>query len=432
MQAERSQLVMGVPASERATFRPVVAVGYGPRCVPVMQVVEAAAGLCDLVWLVDGGLPEMVQMHELLSRFGPVVDISGPDPVDAVAASHPDGLVTLLDAGMVQLAQVAERIGLPFHTAATAGALTDKALQRDVLRQAGLPGPGCYVVPPGDASEAVQAVGDHLSWPAILKPRSAQGSRYTFLAAGPAEAVRLLDALGPDRREMVLEDYLVGDPGRTSLPYADYVSVESLVAGGVVSHVAVTGRFPLAENFRETGFFIPAALQPGEQGAVLDLATMAIKALGVTVGCLHTEIKFTPVGPRLIEVNGRVGGGVPEMIDRAAGVPLLEWMLRVALAEPLHIDGPVECQRVGYRFFLQPPAMSATVRAIDGLDIVSDHPGVDAVSVHQGPGAALDWRDGTRTHIIAVVGSARDYEELLAVDQLLHREVSVTYSEARV
>ncbi|HEX4220076.1 MAG TPA: hypothetical protein VHZ02_16980 [Acidimicrobiales bacterium] len=27
--------------------RPLVAVGYGPRCVPVMQLAEAAAGLCD-------------------------------------------------------------------------------------------------------------------------------------------------------------------------------------------------------------------------------------------------------------------------------------------------------------------------------------------------------------------------------------------------
>jgi len=27
--------------------RPLVAVGYGPRCVPVMQVTEAAATICD-------------------------------------------------------------------------------------------------------------------------------------------------------------------------------------------------------------------------------------------------------------------------------------------------------------------------------------------------------------------------------------------------
>ena len=37
-------------------------------------------------------------------------------------------------------------------------------------------------------------------------------------------------------------------------------------------------------------------------------------------------------------------------------------------------------------------------------------PGVDTISVHQGPGADLDWRDGSRTHIMAVVGSTEDYD----------------------
>ena len=414
-----------------AASLPTVAIGYGPRCVPVMALAEAAAGVCDLVWLIDGRLPEMAEMVPLLRRFGPVVDLGGLGPEAAraaVDACHPDGVVTLLDAGMAPLAVIAGHLGLPFHSPAAALALTDKAAQREALRLAGIPGPACRPVPSGDATDAVAAVAGEVSWPAILKPRSAQGSRYTFLAADPAAAGGLLDALGPDRPGMVLEGYLGGDPQRDSRPFADYVSVESLVALGVVSHVAVTGRFPLAENFRETGFFIPAALGPADVAAVLDLATAAIVALGITTGCLHTEIKFTADGPRLIEVNGRVGGGVPEMLDRAAGVPFLEWALRVALGEALRIDGPVDCERIGYRFFLQPPAVSATVRAIDGMDALSDHPGVDSVSVHRGPGASLDWRDGTRTHIIAVVGSAADHDELLAVDRLLHHEVSVTYS----
>jgi hypothetical protein len=37
--------------------RPLVALGYGPRCVPVMQLAEAAAGLCDLLWMIDTAVP---------------------------------------------------------------------------------------------------------------------------------------------------------------------------------------------------------------------------------------------------------------------------------------------------------------------------------------------------------------------------------------
>ena len=270
-----------------------------------------------------------------------------------------------------------------------------------------------------------------MGWPAVLKPRSAQGSRYTFLARDRAELDNLLVALGPGRPDMVLEGYLPDDPARAGDPYAGYVSVESLVADGVISHLALTGRFPPAENFRETGFFIPAALDAESRSAVLDLATRAIHALGVQTGCLHTEVKFTPDGPRIIEVNGRVGGGVPEMLERAAGVSLLDLTLRVALGEPVSVDGPVATDRIGYRFFLQPPTVSATVTAIDGINDFSDRAEVDTVSLHQAPGAALDWRDGSGNHIVAVVGSTDDEQQLQAAYRLLHQEVTVTYSDVR-
>ena len=399
-----------------------------------MQLAEAAAGVCDLLWMIDGAQPGMPEMAELLQRFGPVVDLGGlgvAQMATLLSAHEPDALVTYLDTGMVAYAELAEALGLPFHSPATAAALTDKSRQRQVLAAAGLDMPPCHVVRPdqreGDLAHAESEVG----WPAILKPRSAQGSRYTFLARDRAELDRLLTALGPDRPDMVLEGYLADVPARAAASYAAYVSVESVVASGVISHLALTGRFPLAENFRETGFFIPAALEEGEQASVLALATAAIEALDIRIGCLHTEIKFTPGGPRIIEVNGRVGGGVPEMLERAAGIPLLEYTLRIGLGEEIRVSGPVATERIGYRFFLQPPAVSATVAAIDGIDKVSDFPGVDTISVHQGPGADLDWRDGTRNHIMAVVGSAADYAELAAVNRLLLQEVTVTYADVK-
>jgi len=56
---------------------------------------------------------------------------------------------------------------------------------------------------------------------------------------------------------------------------------------------------------------------------VPDLATAATKALRVRTGFLHTEIKVTPSGPRVIEVNGRLGGGLPNLLQQAAGFDLL-------------------------------------------------------------------------------------------------------------
>jgi biotin carboxylase len=398
-----------------------------------MLVAEAAASMCDLLWMVDGSLSEMDQMTDLLNRFGPVVDISGLTAEqicqELLPAYRPDGLVTYLDANMATYAQVAESLELPFHSPGSALALTDKAVQRRVLDEAGLPMPASHVLSPEQSEGGLATIESEVGWPAVLKPRSAQGSRYTFLVRDGDDLDRLLRALGPERPDMVLEGYLADDPSRAAGAYAAYVSVESIASSGVISHLALTGRFPMAENFRETGFFIPADMDDADEQSVLSLATAAIEALGVHTGCLHTEIKFTPDGPRIIEVNGRVGGGVPEMLDRAAGLDLLELTLRLSLGHEVRIEGPVATERIGYRFFLQPPAVSATVAAISGIDAVSNYPGVDTISVHQGPGADLDWKDGSRNHIMAVVGSAKDYAELQAVDRLLHQEVTVTYAD---
>jgi biotin carboxylase len=419
--------------TEAKVKRPLVAVGYGPRCVPVMQLTAAAAGICDLLWLVDSTIPEMREMTELLNRFGPVVNIAGLDVEQILkelsAPYAPDGFVTYLDANMSTFANVADVLGLPFHSVATAAALTDKFEQRKVLRDAGLDTPNCLVIEPGQSVRDLTLDGAHDAWPAVLKPRSAQGSRYTFLVHDAEHLERLLSALGPTRPVMVLEGYIADDPARKDDSYAAYVSVESIVANGVISHLALTGRFPLAENFRETGFFIPASLSIADRDAALHEATTAIEALGITTGCLHTEIKFTPAGARIIEVNGRIGGGVADMLRRAADVKLVELTLRVALGEAVQIDGPVATERIGYRFFLQPPDVSATVATIEGIDAVSEFPGVDSITVHQGPGAGLDWKDGSRNHILAVVGSAPDYSALIAVDRLLHHEVTVTYAD---
>ena len=163
--------------STTGRVRPLVAVGYGPRCVPVMQLVEAAAGLCDLLWMIDTSVPGMGEMAGLLNRFGAVVDLDGMSTEQAVktlADWEPDGITTYLDAGMVELACVAEDLVLPFHSQATAAALTDKARQRRALAAAGLDMPPCHLVRPDQSARELSAVEAEVGWPAVLKPRSAQ------------------------------------------------------------------------------------------------------------------------------------------------------------------------------------------------------------------------------------------------------------------
>src|ERR1700740_3640448 len=91
--------------------RPLVALGYEPCCVPAMQLVEATAGLCDLLWMIDTAVPGRGEMAEFLNRFGPVVDLKGMSTEQAVktlANWEPAGMTTYLNDGMGELATLAE------------------------------------------------------------------------------------------------------------------------------------------------------------------------------------------------------------------------------------------------------------------------------------------------------------------------------------
>src|ERR1700685_2460399 len=153
-------------------------------CVTGCAAAEAPAVLSALLWMIDTAVPGMGEMADLLNRFGPVADLKGMSVEQAVktlADWEPDGMTTYLDAGMVELAGVAEGLGLPFHSPATAAALTDKARQRRALADAGLDMPPCHLVRPDQCESDLLAVEAEVGGAAVLKPRSAPGSRYTFL-----------------------------------------------------------------------------------------------------------------------------------------------------------------------------------------------------------------------------------------------------------
>jgi hypothetical protein len=142
-----------------------------------------------------------------------------------------------------------------------ARSLVDKLCQREALRKGGVPSPLCWEIPAGRSPAAVEAVAAAVDYPAVLKPRTGSRGQYTTLVADAGDLVGQVALLPPQaggNAGMFVEQYLPDLAAGPSERFADYLSVESLVALGEVSHVAVTGRFPLAEPFRETGFFIPA------------------------------------------------------------------------------------------------------------------------------------------------------------------------------
>jgi biotin carboxylase len=396
-----------------------------------MAIAQAGEGICELVWIVDTSVPEVGSMTRLLARIGDVVDVAGmslEEAAGAVAAARVDGILALADGLLAWTARVAALLELRFMSPEVAERLTDKYVQRAALQRAGLPVPGYWRIPADDDQDAWEALARAARFPAVLKPRSGEGSRDTVrvqslpeLRAMVAETTEAPGSGGG----LVLEEYLRDRPGSASHPFADYVSVESVVSDAHVSHLAITGRFPPAEPFRETGFFIPSAFDDEQSKLIAEVASAAVQAVGLQMGLLHTEVKMTPDGPRVIEVNGRIGGGVPEMLADATGVELLPMALRVALGESIAFETMPRCVQVGYLLYVQAPLAMRTIRSVDGLDRLRAHPGVQEVILNRGPGSAVDWRSGNHGHVFSVRGSVADHEALRSLERYVNTEVQI-------
>ncbi len=409
--------------------RPRLAVLFDHAAVSPLQLREALGDHCELIWVVDASLSEAPSVR-LLERLGTVVDITGmgtDEVVTAVRAAAPDGVVGFSDRRIHLAALLADRLGLVGLSPASAATVVDKFHQRAAFAAAGLPGPRSWRVGAADA-DAVAAALTGARFPVIVKPEIGEGSRHVEAAADVERLRELLAAADRSGRDSVVEEFIEGDPDFHP-ELGDYLSVESVVSGSVTSHLALTGRLPVAEPFRETGFFMPAAIDDELRSQVLDLATAAIAALGIEAGCLHTEIKLTPTGPQVIEVNARLGGGMADLLSLVSDVDLFEIAARVALGESVVFERPVPNTGIAYLFYAQAPKTAQRVFDIAGLDELGRAEGVVGLTLNRPPGSLLDWRDGNHGYVYSVLGSTTGLDEMLAFSRTVGETVVVTYEQ---
>lgn len=410
-------------ASSTRPRLPLLAYVYHPQSFAPLSITEAAAGVCDVLWLVDCSDPEAATTARLLRRFGPVVDVSGrtlEQTASALKQHRPDGIVSLHDFDLVWTAKLAALLSLPFHSLETALKLTDKHQQRQALREAGLAVPDFRIIAADADAAAVIDAEAGFTYPGVLKPRCGQASRNTLPISSSSELHATIEQLraepGARVEDYVLEGFVpdasteLGGAG-----FANFVSVESAVEDGRVAHASISARTPFRWPFRETGYFTPSALSDGLVNQVLSVATAAAHALGITVGCLHTEIKLTDDGPVVIEVNGRPGGGMSEMLERASGVSILQIALRLAVGDRVALGGLVPCRRVAYLLYVFPEEELDSIDAVDGLQELRQRDGVDELVLVRGPGQRIDWREGSEAHVFHFAGTVQDHDELRAL-----------------
>ena len=406
-----------------------IVVNYGIGSANPSAIAAAASGKYELLWHCDLGDAHVRTMVPVLRRHGEVLTSAPDTPLDerakAIMAVQPDGIVTFCDALVLDTARLAWEIGLPYHSPAVAHSISDKHAQRSALASAGLQDIGFRLV---TSHRALIGAVHELRLPVVVKPVCGRGSRHTYCVATAADLDTVLAILGGEVTDgFMVEEELRGTTDALGRGIGDYVSVETVTVNGDHQVAGVVGRLTLAPPYRERGFFYPSTLDPDTKQAVCDLVLGTLAALDVRYGVSHTEVKLTPGGPEIIEVNGRLGGHVSWLIQHNGGPDLVAVALAAALGQRLPVDEG-DLNGVTFRHVPPAPRQVGIVQNVAGLREVRELACVADVALRIRRGTRLDWRDGTGSYLAEISGMAGTHEEMAEcverIEQLL--QVSLT------
>ncbi|MFH8258785.1 acetyl-CoA carboxylase biotin carboxylase subunit family protein [Streptomyces roseolus] len=318
-----------------------------------------------------------------------VVDCTDPEAIAAAVteltqAGGSTGVFTWDELVLEATARAAEALGLPHTSVAAVTRCRDKYATRSLMREAGLPSPRYRLTSSADEAAAAAA---EFGYPVVVKPRSLAGS-IGVVKAEDESAVRAAFDLAtgaayatlPAGEGILVEEFLDGPE----------ISVDSVVFEGNVRCVHVARkRVGFPPYFEEVGHLVTADAAGALPPEVAELIESAHRTLEVDFGVTHAEVRLTADGPRLIELNARLGGDLIPLISRmATGIDLVKAAAEIALGRSpeLGTEGREPGGTAEIRFVY--PPYDCTVREVD-LGNVQGLPGVAYTTALAGPGTRL-------------------------------------------
>jgi hypothetical protein len=230
------------------------------------------------------------------------VQFEQPDAgIDALEARGPfDGIIAVGDQPASIAAQIAERLKLRFHPAEAVRAAGDKYLTRERFRAAGMNVP-------------TYGFGIPHHYPCVLKPLHLSASRGVIRANTPREfaeaRARIRKMIGDET--VLVEDFI---PGRE-------FAMEGIVTRGRLQTLAIFDKPDPLDGpfFEETIYLTPSRESAAIQQEIQAATQQAVRALGLTQGPVHAEMRVNEHGVWMLEAAARPIGGLCSRILRFAG-----------------------------------------------------------------------------------------------------------------
>ena len=249
-----------------------------------------------------------------------------------------DAVIPIGDKVTVVAAQVAEALGLRYHSPRGTLLARNKLLARRSFFEAGLPVPTFISIPcladPGVYSKSQ-------SYPCVLKPLGLSASRGVIRADDPQSfeiafhrIKKLLERpeirVGRDSevKTILVEDFIEGVE----------ISLEGLMDNGSLRQLALFDKPDPLDGpfFEETLYVTPSRLNRTTQVAIKLCVQKACRTLGLMHGPIHAEVRVNKDGLYVLEVAARpIGGLCSRALQNACGVALEEILLRHSLGWPI-------------------------------------------------------------------------------------------------
>ena len=274
--------------------------------------------------------------HWVAAPIAGDADADAAAVVDALAAEgiRPDAVLTFWETSVPVAARAAAALGLPGNPVAAVDAARSKLRTREESAHAGLPTPRSQRV---RSLDELFAAAEAIGFPSVVKPEfgaSAVGCvRIDSFESLPG-VYKIV------RSELATTDVVDLRAGNDLLveEYLDGVEfdVDLVLHDGECVFSSVSQNWPTAEpSFQETGLHCPPDHGAKPVRRLVQLCVETVQAFGFRCGVLHVEGKCTSRGPRIVEVNARMGGGrIHHIVEAVWGVDLIEAHVRGALGLP--------------------------------------------------------------------------------------------------
>lgn len=313
------------------------------------------------VWLLDHRVMDWVEPYISGTTTEDVLNFDQALGAvrNSVGALPISGVVCYDEMRIWHAARLAEALGLPTNPPESVLACRDKNATREALAAAGVPQARSSRARGFDAvAEAARCIG----YPVVLKPRALAASEGVVLVKNAEElpsSFEFTSAATPDEAadydygDILVEEYLDGPE----------IAADCVVDDGTVFPVFVSHKEQeQPPTFEETGHIIDPVDPLLRDTELLTIMQSAHTALGLTHGVTHSEVRFTSAGPKVIEVNARLGGElIPYVGLLATGIDLALAMADLATGATPRLT-PTRRLAAGVRFLY--PSYDLVVDAV--------------------------------------------------------------------